>query len=150
MGLLAQALGGRTGLLHQGGVLLGPFLDADDGAVDVAHARALFAAGVADGADHARDLGNHLLHRGHGRSEEHTSELQSPCNLVCRLLLEKKKKSINIISTKILRIKYDVSNTDVILSLGPLCTVVGIQMNALILLDAYVGALQIESQCLYL
>src|SRR2546426_3435916 len=28
------------------------------------------------------------------RSEEHTSELQSPCNLVCRLLLEKKKKRI--------------------------------------------------------
>src|SRR3989454_6381995 len=28
-----------------------------------------------------------------GRSEEHTSELQSPCNLVCRLLLEKKKKT---------------------------------------------------------
>src|SRR2546426_9282452 len=28
------------------------------------------------------------------RSEEHTSELQSPCNLVCRLLLEKKKKKI--------------------------------------------------------
>src|SRR5256885_13248305 len=28
----------------------------------------------------------------HVRSEEHTSELQSPCNLVCRLLLEKKKK----------------------------------------------------------
>src|SRR3989454_11133219 len=40
------------------------------------------------------------IHRGHvmrkmqadSRSEEHTSELQSPCNLVCRLLLEKKKK----------------------------------------------------------
>src|SRR5256885_9502512 len=31
------------------------------------------------------------------RSEEHTSELQSPCNLVCRLLLEKKKK-INLFS----------------------------------------------------
>src|SRR5256885_10872316 len=30
----------------------------------------------------------HHLHR----SEEHTSELQSPCNLVCRLLLEKKKR----------------------------------------------------------
>src|SRR5256885_7826911 len=30
-----------------------------------------------------------------GRSEEHTSELQSPCNLVCRLLLEKKKKITN-------------------------------------------------------
>src|SRR5256885_7883879 len=30
------------------------------------------------------------------RSEEHTSELQSPCNLVCRLLLEKKKKLDNM------------------------------------------------------
>src|SRR3989454_2699803 len=30
---------------------------------------------------------------GAARSEEHTSELQSPCNLVCRLLLEKKKKN---------------------------------------------------------
>src|SRR5256885_11980697 len=28
------------------------------------------------------------------RSEDHTSELQSPCNLVCRLLLEKKKQNI--------------------------------------------------------
>src|SRR5256885_11043825 len=33
-------------------------------------------------------------HRRRDRSEEHTSELQSPCNLVCRLLLEKKKKDI--------------------------------------------------------
>src|SRR5688500_20029129 len=32
----------------------------------------------------------------HDRSEEHTSELQSPCNLVCRLLLEKK----NILTNK--------------------------------------------------
>src|SRR5438046_7901009 len=32
------------------------------------------------------------LHAFHGRSEEHTSELQSLTNLVCRLLLEKKKK----------------------------------------------------------
>src|SRR5256885_9580147 len=31
------------------------------------------------------------------RSEEHTSELQSPCNLVCRLLLEKKNMSANIV-----------------------------------------------------
>src|SRR5256885_10630031 len=30
------------------------------------------------------------------RSEEHTSELQSPCNLVCRLLLEKKKNKIDV------------------------------------------------------
>src|SRR5215467_15358638 len=38
---------------------------------------------------------------GPARSEEHTSELQSPCNLVCRLLLEKKKKQNKTnISTK--------------------------------------------------
>src|SRR5256885_14529010 len=36
------------------------------------------------------------------RSEEHTSELQSPCNLVCRLLLEKKKK--NVATSLVLRI----------------------------------------------
>src|SRR5256885_12395716 len=34
-----------------------------------------------------------LLQPTYHRSEEHTSELQSPCNLVCRLLLEKKKKN---------------------------------------------------------
>src|SRR5256885_13315321 len=33
---------------------------------------------------------------GEARSEEHTSELQSPCNLVCRLLLEKKKTKTDI------------------------------------------------------
>src|SRR5256885_9632005 len=58
-------------------------------------------------ANELRDPGNegckhrptqrHGLHNHDGqamalRSEEHTSELQSPCNLVCRLLLEKKKK----------------------------------------------------------
>src|SRR5256885_4040709 len=32
--------------------------------------------------------------QGQDRSEEHTSELQSPCNLVCRLLLEKKKHEL--------------------------------------------------------
>src|SRR5256885_11559248 len=37
------------------------------------------------------------LKRGPSRSEEHTSELQSPCNLVCRLLLEKKKKASSLI-----------------------------------------------------
>src|SRR5215467_15940836 len=36
-----------------------------------------------------------FAHVSGGRSEEHTSELQSPCNLVCRLLLEKKKKKTN-------------------------------------------------------
>src|SRR5256885_13010991 len=43
------------------------------------------------------DVGEMHFHKRHAhreqrvRSEEHTSELQSPCNLVCRLLLEKKK-----------------------------------------------------------
>src|SRR2546426_10518248 len=41
--------------------------------------------------DEGRPEGNGRLGR-QRRSEEHTSELQSPCNLVCRLLLEKKKK----------------------------------------------------------
>src|SRR2546426_1352505 len=36
---------------------------------------------------------SHGLQGRRRRSEEHTSELQSPCNLVCRLLLEKKKKN---------------------------------------------------------
>src|SRR5256885_4737137 len=44
----------------------------------VEHAKADQPAAFAEGVDRAR-------------SEEHTSELQSPCNLVCRLLLEKKK-----------------------------------------------------------
>src|SRR2546430_8370316 len=39
-----------------------------------------------------RDRGHHVGHRRSIRSEEHTSELQSQSNLVCRLLLEKKKK----------------------------------------------------------
>src|SRR5256885_8431177 len=42
------------------------------------------------------------------RSEEHTSELQSPCNLVCRLLLEKKKKS-KAIRYIIRLIQYDLT-----------------------------------------
>src|SRR5256885_12666980 len=37
------------------------------------------------------ELSGHRDPRDESRSEEHTSELQSPCNLVCRLLLEKKK-----------------------------------------------------------
>src|SRR5256885_2807644 len=45
------------------------------------------------GAAVARFLGQRGALSGNRlRSEEHTSELQSPCNLVCRLLLEKKKK----------------------------------------------------------
>src|SRR2546422_10539475 len=40
-----------------------------------------------------RDDGDLLQHAGPGRSEEHTSELQSRLHLVCRLLLEKKKQT---------------------------------------------------------
>src|SRR5256885_4083630 len=40
-----------------------------------------------------RNFSKHQLANHRGRSEEHTSELQSPCNLVCRLLLEKKNKN---------------------------------------------------------
>src|SRR3989454_5866928 len=43
---------------------------------------------AAQAADARRQVNAQLTQR----SEEHTSELQSPCNLVCRLLLEKKKK----------------------------------------------------------
>src|SRR5256885_12152985 len=49
--------------------------------------------------DHQRVIGRLT------RSEEHTSELQSPCNLVCRLLLEKKKKKNNLIVIDILHSK---------------------------------------------
>src|SRR5256885_5425500 len=54
----------------------------------------LFRSVVAEGVETAEQL--RLLRildcDAYQRSEEHTSELQSPCNLVCRLLLEKKKK----------------------------------------------------------
>src|SRR5256885_12650265 len=41
------------------------------------------------------------------RSEEHTSELQSPCNLVCRLLLEKKKKNNYLTTTLYVYLSVD-------------------------------------------
>src|SRR5256885_9354569 len=40
-----------------------------------------------------------VLSRGRAEIGEHTSELQSPCNLVCRLLLEKKKHNAHILTT---------------------------------------------------
>src|SRR2546426_7743219 len=52
---------------------------------------------ICNGCERAmRDAGNQaspVCSTSGRRSEEHTSELQSPCNLVCRLLLEKKKIS---------------------------------------------------------
>src|SRR5256885_5793413 len=53
------------------------------------------------------DRGISVVVEPHLRSEEHTSELQSPCNLVCRLLLEKKKKlrHRSVLATDIVRNK---------------------------------------------
>src|SRR2546426_4881576 len=68
-----------TTLFRSLGQKLAPVEGVD---INLAGGRLVAADKVAGQAD-ARD----------GRSEEHTSELQSPCNLVCRLLLEKKKKS---------------------------------------------------------
>src|SRR5256885_12562451 len=51
-------------------------------------------ADIGGNAQHALACAVLCLGLGAGRSEEHTSELQSPCNLVCRLLLEKKKKNL--------------------------------------------------------
>src|SRR5580658_10913000 len=55
----------------------------------------LFRSWVAPSAACRRWSGPSFTPRASNRSEEHTSELQSPCNLVCRLLLEKKKIIIN-------------------------------------------------------
>src|SRR2546426_7562364 len=49
----------------------------------------------------ADDRRSHPARGVHYRSEEHTSELQSPCNLVCRLLLEKKKTKMYIVITSL-------------------------------------------------
>src|SRR5437016_7893422 len=67
--------GGRNGPLPEGGPHKGP---RDRSGVGPVRAREAKPAGI-------------TLHR----SEEHTSELQSLTNLVCRLLLEKKKKKTN-------------------------------------------------------
>src|SRR5256885_6944832 len=66
----------------------------------------LARAAVAVGQHRLRSDGAHAHEqrqpRRRRRSEEHTSELQSPCNLVCRLLLEKTKKPTASASTRTL------------------------------------------------
>src|SRR2546430_12600732 len=57
------------------------------------------------GVDDQRHAALHVVHEAALRSEEHTSELQSQSNLVCRLLLEKKKK-INILLHRVLQIQH--------------------------------------------
>ena len=68
-----------------------------------------------DGSERTMSCHNRVTRdlKGVTRSEEHTSELQSPMYLVCRLLLEKKKKTIGILTTislTILRYVYMFSN----------------------------------------
>src|SRR5256885_11557033 len=65
---------------------------------------------------HAADLQAHALRRPakvrlQHRSEEHTSELQSPCNLVCRLLLEKKKETSLVLQPDVRTCVYTHSRT---------------------------------------
>src|SRR2546426_2265083 len=60
--------------------------------LDDACARSVAGQDLVDGIGEVPKWPRRLHLRGFRRSEEHTSELQSPCNLVCRLLLEKKKK----------------------------------------------------------
>src|SRR2546426_8442814 len=72
------------------------FLEADGFRGDDVHQRTALDAGE---DDFIEVLGVWRLREDHpaartARSEEHTSELQSPCNLVCRLLLEKKKQKL--------------------------------------------------------
>src|SRR2546427_9468907 len=76
--------------------------DARDALRRVAHdaaiARRVGELGDNDAYAPARALDQALQCRGRARSEEHTSELQSQSNLVCRLLLEKKKKKKDTIT----------------------------------------------------
>src|SRR5256885_11093111 len=65
--------------------------DVGEGFIDRQSDRAAFGFIPADNSGERTDYAAN-----HGRSEEHTSELQSPCNLVCRLLLEKKKKLLEV------------------------------------------------------
>src|SRR5438876_7762267 len=68
--------------------------------------------------DHPRDPGPRVYPAGEGsvssavfetgRSEEHTSELQSPVHLVCRLLLEKKKEKENGATHKVVHTKKTI------------------------------------------
>src|SRR5256885_12896604 len=72
--------------------------------------RSLHDAGVFTWGEWAATLGDEIrkAQAAGDRSEEHTSELQSPCNLVCRLLLEKKKKKIIVYSNYITSISCSV------------------------------------------
>src|SRR5574340_1409103 len=60
------------------------------------------------GGDGQELAGHGRQHSDFRRSEEHTSELQSPKDLVCRLLLEKKKKKIKMDEGKDMKNRYKI------------------------------------------
>src|SRR5256885_3761826 len=62
------------------------------------------------------------------RSEEHTSELQSPCNLVCRLLLEKKKHNERL---KAITIIEGAEQAQLLPTLHPVKGIIDIEYNTL-------------------
>src|SRR5256885_7346878 len=86
-----------TTLFRSRGTVVGNLCNASP-AADTAPALLSYGAIVTiAGPDGQREMPLEAFFQGPGRtalgrSEEHTSELQSPCNLVCRLLLEKKNK----------------------------------------------------------
>src|SRR5256885_7220967 len=84
----AHGLGCRCRMQGEVGHVLAPEAASEEGGVHDDLVRR-HPAGLAEFA--AQEILALVGPPGFDRSEEHTSELQSPCNLVCRLLLEKKK-----------------------------------------------------------
>src|SRR2546427_4547146 len=93
----------RTGPRHSASARSSPEA-ADDGGEDDQRD---VAVDVEEGDVEAREVPGAdervLVDQEHSRSEEHTSELQSQSNLVCRLLLEKKKKTSRKPTERIIR-----------------------------------------------
>src|SRR5256885_12110195 len=68
-------------------------LDVDSVEKEKAVTRVDWDLATIERGGHAHFMLKEIMEQPESRSEEHTSELQSPCNLVCRLLLEKKKNT---------------------------------------------------------
>src|SRR2546426_2286555 len=79
-----KVVSGGVTYVHLAGILLG-------GGLALSADRIVLRWSSEPGPDRSRELESLGATHRWVRSEEHTSELQSPCNLVCRLLLEKKK-----------------------------------------------------------